>query len=84
MGSNNRPVGLLPQEQKWLEDVWCGRTTLNSLETAFYLTQKSGSRRLGLVEPPRTHWNLPRWPPSPFITEVWCGRTTLNSFETAL
>ena len=34
VGSNNRPVGLLPQEEKWLEDVWCGRTTLKSLETA--------------------------------------------------
>ena len=37
-----------------------------------------------MVEPPRTRWELPCWPPFPFITEVWCGRTTPNSLEITL
>ena len=30
----NSPVGLFPLATQWFEEVWCGRTTLNSLETA--------------------------------------------------
>ena len=50
----HRPVGLLPQEAKWLEEVWCGRTTPNSLETALsarFPLHQSGSRRFGVVKP---------------------------------
>ena len=49
---------LLPASQ-WFEEVWRGRTTPNSLETAFFLKQQSGSRRVGVVEPPRTHSKVP-------------------------
>ena len=41
----------------------------------------SGSRRFGVVEPPRTHSNLPCRPASPFITLVRCGSRRFGTVE---
>ena len=82
--TRNCPVGLLPPASQWFEEVWCGRTTPNSLETAFFLKQQSGSRRVGVVEPPRTHWNLPCRPASPCFTEVWCGPELIRNCPVGL
>ena len=58
------------------EEVRCSRTSPNSLQTALQASfplQHSGSSGFGVVEPPRTHSNLPCRPASPFVTVVRGG-----------
>ena len=81
---SNLPVGMLPTSSQWFEEVRCGRTTPNSLEPVGLLPlQQSGSRRFGVVEPPRTHSKLLCRPYSPYITvvrggSVWSNRPELT------
>ena len=75
------PVGLLPPAAQWFEVVWCGRTTPNSLATACFPQQHSGSRRFGVVEPPRTHSLLPCRPASPSSTVGRGGSVWSNHLE---
>ena len=74
--SRTCPVGLLLPSSQWFGEVRCVRTTPNSLEPALsarFPLHHSGSGRFGVVEPPRTHSNLPCRPASPFITVVRGG-----------
>ena len=77
-------VVLLPPSSQSFEEVWCGRTTPNSLEPALYSCfslNHSRSRRFGVVEPPQTHLNLLCSPASPFITVDRGGSVWLNHPE---
>ena len=51
--TRNRPVGLIPPAAQWFEEVRCGRTTLNSLET----TCRPASSCITVVEPPELNRN---------------------------
>ena len=66
----------------------CGRTATSSLEPALHSLDPSlqasfplhhsGSSWFGVVEPPRTHSNLPCRPVSPFVTVVRGGSVGSN------
>ena len=74
--TSNCPSDQLPHSSQWFEEVQSGRTTQNCLKTCPVVLlhlQESGSRRFGVVEPPRTHSNLPSRPASPFVTVVRRG-----------
>ena len=88
--TRNYPVGLLPQTEKWFEEVRCGRTTLNS----FKMPCRPASPCITVVQGGSVRSNHPELtrncpiglPPnaSHWFVEVQCGRTTPNSLETAL
>ena len=84
--TNSLETDLLPPSSQWFGKVRCSRNSPNSLRTACRPPSPciSGSGRFGVVEPPRTHSNLPCRPPSPCITVVRCGRNALNLLEPAL
>ena len=77
----NCPSDQLPPSSQWFEEIRCGRTTPNSLETALWACfpiRHSGSRRFGEVELPPSHSNLPCRPASPFVTVVRGGSVWSN------
>ena len=66
---------------KWFEEVWCGRTTPYSFkpaQQACFPLHDSGSKRLGIVEPPPTHSNLPCSRASPFFIVIRGGSVYSN------
>ena len=78
------PVGLPPLSSQWCQEVRCGRTATSSLEPALQASfprQHSGSRGFGVVEPPRSHSNLPVGllpHSSQWLKEIRWGRTAPN------
>ena len=75
-------VGLLFQEAKWLEEVWCTPNSLQIALSACFPLHLSGSRRFGVVKP-SNHPELTRnclvgllTHASQWFEEVRWGRTT--------
>ena len=63
-------------------DTRCAGCNMHWFGEACFPLHHSGSRRFGVVEPPRTHSKLPCRPASSSrFEEVRCGRTTPNSLE---
>ena len=62
--------------------VWSKRSELTGTCPVGLLPP--ASQRFGVVEPPRTHSNLPCMPASPFITVVRGGSVWLNCSELTL